>query len=154
MTLDLFAGTDAPTPDGALAAAPEIERFDWYQAFAEHRRSVPPGWRWYKIETLNYQAPRAQQTVKVDGGVAPLKTRGKRAGCPDWKARDKSLDRSIAFTWAEIDQFQRDWEIETSKCFACYGAGQEWAGWSRDAGDKFRHCNRCNATGLAKAEGK
>jgi hypothetical protein len=147
---DLFAEAVAPASEAA-AAAPSVERFDWYQAFAEKHRSVPPGWRWFRVQTLNHQAPRDQQTVLMEGGVAPKKTRGKYAGRPDWKARDKSLDRTLALTFAELEQFQRDWETETGKCAQCYGTGRGWAGWSSAEGDRYADCRPCDATGKPRA---
>lgn len=133
-----------------MSTATNEGRFDWYQAFAEARRNVPPGWRWYKLQVIDHQAPRDQQTVLAAGGVAPAITRGKYAGRPNWRTRDKSLDRTVAFRFAEIEQFQREWAAETGKCAECQGTGSEYAGWSSANGTKYVDCRTCGATGLAR----
>jgi hypothetical protein len=38
-------------------------------------------------------------------------------------------------------------ERETGKCHICGGDGQEWRGWDRETGHRWRACKRCSGTG-------
>ena len=42
------------------------------------------------------------------------------------------------------------YEAETGQCGECGGDGQEWRGWSRDGGHRWRECRRCAGTGNAR----
>lgn len=49
----------------------------------------------------------------------------------------------------EEDEEKARFERETGKCHRCGGDGQDWAGWNRDTGTRWRPCKRCGATGTA-----
>lgn len=61
-------------------------------------------------------------------------------------------DEKYFITQLEIDQEIENYEKETGKCHDCNGTGQAWYAWSKDEGNKYRDCKKCNSTGLPKKE--
>lgn len=49
----------------------------------------------------------------------------------------------------EEDEEKARFERESGKCHVCGGDGQEWRGWNRETGHRWRPCKRCGATGAA-----
>lgn len=52
-------------------------------------------------------------------------------------------------TQEEMEQTKVIYEQETGKCYDCEGSGQEFYGWNRGTGNKYRPCRTCGATGMA-----
>ena len=61
--------------------------------------------------------------------------------------------QTVLIDKTEMDAEPRRYEAETGMCGNCGGDGQEWRGWSRDGGHRWRSCRRCNGTGNAAAGG-
>ena len=53
----------------------------------------------------------------------------------------------------EMDAEPARYETETGKCGECGGDGNEWRGWSKDGGHRWRTCRRCNGAGTAARGG-
>lgn len=79
------------------------------------------------------------------GGPCRLLTRGKNKGRKRW---DK-VTHTCVVTDAEETSERLRYESETGNCSTCGGTGQDWCGWSRDEGDKYRSCVRCSGSGKA-----
>lgn len=75
--------------------------------------------------------------------------RGSRKGKPNWPKRDRSTEATIVFSNAELDALISEWEAETGLCSTCGGDGQEWCGWSAEAGNRYRQCTACGGSGKA-----
>ncbi|MHA6731788.1 hypothetical protein [Devosia sp. A369] len=120
---------------------------DWFNLYAIQKAGMPEGWRWFSSELLNYQAPRSAQSYLLCGAVVPNITKGKHAGHPAWKGRDKTKDRSFSVSCPALEEFKAEWERAEGKCHECFGTGEAWAGWAKDAGTVYRTCKRCGGTG-------
>ncbi|HEY3494770.1 MAG TPA: hypothetical protein VGK73_08800 [Polyangiaceae bacterium] len=83
----------------------------------------------------------------MEGGVPRLLKSGKRKGQKTWRDCDETY--CVVVTQGEVAQEERDYEQTTGKCHACYGDGQEWAGWNIYEGTKYRQCKRCGGDGKA-----
>jgi len=60
------------------------------------------------------------------------------------------ITRKIIVSQQQCDEAALAYEQETGACSRCIGhPGQEIAGWSKDAGTKYRECPRCKSTGKA-----
>jgi hypothetical protein len=123
------------------------ERVDFAELTAKRKANHPDGWWMFKWEKVG------DDILLVTGAVCPPKKTGKYKGRPNYKGRDRSTEARIGLTYAEIDATRLAWEAETGKCSECQGSGQEWAGWSKDEGNRFRPCRRCGATGTAPKAG-
>lgn len=124
---------------------------DFFNLYAVRKAAMPDGWRWFSSELLNYRAPRAAQSFLLSGAVVPNIEKGKYAGQPKWKGRDKTQDRSFAVSIPALEAFKEEWELEEAKCHQCFGTGEQWAGWSKETGTKYRTCERCTGSGLPRA---
>lgn len=128
-------------------------RVDFFNLYAVQKASMPEGWRWFSSELLNYQAPRSQQSFLLCGAVVPNIEKGKHAGQPKWKGRDKNKDRSFAVSIPALEAFYEEWEAAEGRCHACFGSGQAWAGWAKNTGTIYRTCKRCAGTGVPPTAG-
>jgi hypothetical protein len=120
---------------------------DFFNLYATRKAGMPDGWRWFSSEVLNYQAAREHQSYLLRGAVVPNITKGKHAGQPAWKGRDKNQDSSFAVSVPALNAFYEEWEQSEGKCHRCFGTGEAWAGWSRDTGTKYCTCSRCDGPG-------
>lgn len=78
-----------------------------------------------------------------------IKTRGKNKG---EKKYDCKRTHIVCVTDQEMKAVERAYEVETGNCFVCSGSAQQWAGWSKANGHKYRPCAVCKATGKASDE--
>jgi hypothetical protein len=119
----------------------------------EHARELlgmPPEWNAYKYEAIGHTADQKEcKLIRVDGAVAPLKTRGKYKGHPHWDKLDKETEKTAFFTPSEHDEWLRQWEQKTGKCARCVGRGEKMVGWSAANGVSYKPCDKCGATGNA-----
>lgn len=96
----------------------------------EHARELlgmPPEWDAYQfqtISTIGATSIKKAELFIVIGAVAPVKTRGKHKGTPNWSKADPATKRTAYFTPAEHDVWTAEWERKTGKCAACYGEGK------------------------------
>jgi hypothetical protein len=109
--------------------------------------------------------------VQVDHllNIARRKTNRPTAVTASWEAlgepghhdgvRMEIADDNV--TWGNretvlVDRREEDaeparYEAETGKCGLCGGDGQEWRGWNRETGSRWRECKRCNGMGICAA---
>ena len=121
----------------------------WLMAIEAEQGPLPAGWRIFKWEAL---MDRDNNTL-LTGAVAPPKLSGKNKGYPNWSKRDKATERTFVVSTAARRAAEAHHEVTTGDCSACHGNGTAWCGWSREEGSRYRHCKRCNGTGVApKAE--
>lgn len=113
---------------------------------AREKAAMPPEWQVFRMRCLPPGADA--EIIEVTGAIAPKK----RSGYLNWKKRDKSTERTVYLTLTDHEQWVRDWECETGLCGECRGSKQEWAGWSKTDGHRYRPCGRCGATGKAKSQ--
>lgn len=120
------------------------ERPDLYNLFGASS-GMPAGWRWYALEALDGVSPGS--AVLITGAVCTATfSRGARVGQVNWAKRDKTTDRKLVATKAQLDAVRDAWEAETGKCSDCGGSGQQAWGWGSE-GAMYRHCRRCGTTG-------
>ena len=109
---------------------------------ARKKLGAEAGWRAFEFEAVR------KGKIRVTGSVPiGVYTTGKMKGHPIWGKRKDA--QKVVITGAEVDAAQANYERETGLCWKCEGSGQEWVGWSRDAGDKHQPCRCCSATGKA-----
>lgn len=113
---------------------------DWYNLIAADR-GKPEGWRWYSLQAVN-------DSTIVEGGIPrSLVTRGPRKGLPNWTKPD-AVSKMIVSP-ADVLARKLRFEAETGNCHQCGGVGQEFKGWSKEAGRLTRECRRCRGNGKA-----
>lgn len=99
-------------------------------------------WQAFKWELIG-----AAGDCLVEGGTPRLLTRGKRKGLPTWS--DSTDINKCVVTEAEKAAVLVEYETETGNCSSCWGAGQEWRGWSAAEGTKRATCRKCSGSGKA-----
>lgn len=123
---------------------------DWWLLIAK-ARGMPEGWAWFKLEVKGHPAPREQCVSLVTGAVCKETFKsGPRKGEKNWGKRDRSTERELAVTFAELDAFMAKWEAETGLCSACGGGGETMTGWSAESGSAYARCRPCAGSGKAK----
>jgi hypothetical protein len=119
--------------------------------FTEHARelvAMPPEWDAYEWEAIGRErASDEAKLIRVTGAVAPLKTRGKYKGYPNWEKLDRGTVKTAYFTPAEHEAWMLEWERKTGKCSDCMGRGERSVGWSAAEGTRYKPCGKCGATG-------
>lgn len=118
----------------------------------EHAKDLlgmPADWDAYEFEAIGRTADQPAKLYRVTGAVAPIKSRGKYKGQPNWDRLDKSTLKTAYFTPAEHDDWASQWSKRTGKCLECMGRGERFAGWSKKAGTHYKPCDKCGATGIA-----
>ena len=109
---------------------------------------MPPEWGAYELEAIGSTADNNKAKLfRVTGAVAPLKTRGKYKGLPNWEKRDMTTVKTAYFTPEEHDRWVLEWEKKTGKCSDCTGSGKQFAEWSVTEGMRYKPCNKCGGTG-------
>lgn len=100
-------------------------------------------WRWECF-------PKMAETIYIEfeGGEIQAKFKsGPRKGRPNYRTAINR--RTFAVTIDKGAEWERDYVAETGNCLTCTGTGQEWRGWNRETGNKYRPCGKCQATGKA-----
>jgi hypothetical protein len=119
---------------------------DWFNIYAVEKLDMPTGWRWFRFSTSPDDAPKGM--VKLTGCVPSYKKNGK----PDWK--HPIVPAATRFVpLSDIHAHKVAVGQREGKCWSCWGCGQQWAGWSRDDGVRYRHCQECDGTGLPTEQG-
>jgi hypothetical protein len=137
--------TDSLFADDAAGAKQKRESFNWYERIARRKLSLSDDWEACRWECIGH--PHTKD-VLVEMGIPRLLKTGKYKGQRTWK--DTKDFRKCVVTESELADAEAGYERE-GKCFACYGSGEEWAGWSAAEGTKYRPCKRCGATGKPRA---
>lgn len=117
-----------------------------YDVHARELAGVGPEYHmasWEHKEATRKKPERLVVTLMT----APLLEDGEIA----WAYADKAGKRIVDFALAEHDSWLLTWEQRTGKCHRCAHdhPGQEWLGWSKAEGDKYRTCPRCKGTNQA-----
>ena len=78
-------------------------------------------------------------------GAVPIGTitRGPNKGRPKMPKERQTVFVSDA----QVRETEQLFEQNTGKCHKCEGDGNEWCGWSRESGNRYRRCSRCDGTG-------
>lgn len=123
-----------------------------FEVQAKEQNHLPDDWHWFRLECFPHGGPRCLY-VEVEGAVAPLLTRGKNAGHPNWKKMDKTTRRTIVIPVDEHEGWLLEWERRTGKCPQCLGRGKETASVHYLTGATYQACGKCGGSGssLAKA---
>ena len=72
---------------------------------------------------------------------------GPRKGRPRFSKPLPGTRQQVPVTNAELNAHAARYEREECKCWSCKGSGEEFAGWSKDAGTRKRTCQSCGGTG-------
>ena len=104
------------------------------------------GWRWYSLRA-HHGSPSG---FVMKGGVAPLKTRGKNKGRPNWDKIDKATERELFVSNESHAAFCAAWSVETGLCVECTGGGKTLHSWHYVEGTKYNDCRVCGGTGEAR----
>lgn len=86
----------------AEVRAPWFERVS---AFLRHKYRLPEGWQGFKFEAI--EPLRKSPGVLVTGAVTPPKRRGKHAGQPNWRAKDKATQKTLLLLNAEFEAWDQ-----------------------------------------------
>lgn len=112
----------------------------------------PDGWRAYRYEVrdqrLGYVPDRYFVTGCVPDGTY---TRGPRKGEPRYKRPLPGTVRTVTFTKAELDAWEKAWALRTGKCVVCGGSALELRSWNVETGPVHGPCRPCGGTGLSEA---
>lgn len=122
---------------------------DFWNLIAERKRGMPVGWGWFSIKLVDSSTGAALLKGAVCTAVFQ---RGPQKGQKNWSKRDRSTERELVITEAELAAMRLEWEAETGRCFVCGGSGQQFASWSATAGTKTEPCTRCRSTGRAPGQ--
>ena len=121
-------------------------RIDLMTEHARELLKAPPEWDVYKWEAIGGSRDTPTKLLRLDGAVAPAKTRGKYKGRPDWKAADKATERTAYFTPQEHAEWRKGWELRTGKCSECVGIGEVFQSWHFERGTTYRTCACCGGS--------
>lgn len=106
---------------------------------AEHHMA---GWHDLSVETEG-----AADVMQFEFRQAPLLTKGKNKGTPNWR---ESFDaKTVYISGEEIKQLTAEYVKRTGNCSECEGTTQVFQSWNHITGTKFRPCDKCGATGKA-----
>lgn len=110
-------------------------------------------WKWCAFESIGStdMILKGVADMIITGGVPGKYVSGPRKGQDKWSGVPK--DRVIV-TQSEVDAAIASYETETGNCHNCGGSAEEWAGWSAVAGNRYRPCRKCAATGKAAKAAK
>lgn len=137
---DLFPSTGAAEPR---------KHYDFYNLHAREKLGMPDTWQWFRLEA------KGENFTVITGAICTeVYLRGKRKGRTNWAKRDKETELPVTISRDEHKAWLLAWEKRTGECHQCSGNGQQWTGWSRDEGNKFRPCTRCDSTGAAPKAGE
>ena len=123
-----------------VAVVEPVRPPDWLNIASRKKLGVGESWRWCKWEAVG-------EDLIVEGGIPRELKSGNRKGMPTW--RDSKLTKLLV-SKADIDQAKNAYEAESGNCFECAGSSLEWAGWSADAGNRYRPCGRCTVSANTK----
>jgi hypothetical protein len=122
---------------------------DVYELHLRELHSLPDNFRFYRWEAGPHAA-RESLYLQMWGVCCPLKTRGKNQGRPNWRASDKSTERTFVLSTAEQEKVIADYVERTGFCDECFGAKERAYEWNFVTGEtKARVCSKCNGTGKA-----
>ena len=107
---------------------------------------LPDEWQAFRWEVKPYG-------IELEGAVPNgVYQKGKYKGAVNWKLVPKEQRMVFTITDAMHDTWLAGWEARTGRCYVCKGTAKEWHGWSREDGNRYRPCTRCNATGTAQPQ--
>lgn len=123
--------------------------FDLYELHARDKAGMPPEWKAFRWQALPLESKTALYFL-VTGMIAPLRSKGKNKGRPNWRMGDRSTQRAVVLPIMEHEEWVRAWEILTGKCAKCGGEGQTMASCNFVTAEKtYRPCSGCAGTGKA-----
>lgn len=134
-------GHTAATRTGGVDGDFRGRGFDAMTAAARKKLGVGSAWEWYAWDALDGPG----EEVLITGGVPSNPTAKKPSD--RWKGVEP---QRCVITRADMEAARAVYERETGLCASC-NDGEQWSGWSRDHGHRYRPCTRCNATGKAPA---
>jgi hypothetical protein len=115
-----------------------IERFRLHKDWQSHG--------WEKLGVTN--GGRDFTHIAVHGAVYDVKIkRGPRKGQPNYRKPSPGTEASVMLLRQELDDWLRQWELETGHCHNCAGTGYAWSGWTAGIGTRYRPCRACDASG-------
>ena len=81
---------------------------------------------------------------------APLVTKGKNAGRPNWR---KATNRQVRILpHALLESAAEEWSQRTGLCTSCVGDGRSLHRWHHTEGTFWTPCRKCNGTGSRDGE--
>lgn len=107
--------------------------------------AAPDGFEFYFFEKLPEQGPA--QVIKMVGGVAPIKIKGRNKDERNWKKMDPATKREVYLPVEEHKAWIAEWETKTGLCANCQGEGVVTAGWNVETGIRQKPCPQCGGTG-------
>jgi hypothetical protein len=116
-----------------------------YDIFARKLYNLPENWQAVSFKALG----DPNKTTEIKGWVCDKYKRGPKKGKTNYHNK-LSEPKTVYISCQQYDQCVIDYEKETGKCIECFGhPGQQWIGWSKDSGNKFRECPECKGSGCA-----
>lgn len=129
-----------------------MDREPTLEQHAREMLGLPPDWRVFRWQVVGKPGPDAYGVTLTGAVVRDTYQRGPRKGTPHWGKRLRDTECAVTIPTALHKTWLAQWERDTGKCHVCKGTGQEWVGWSKEKGDKYRTCSRCDGAGTPKQE--
>lgn len=122
----------------------ERRQVDFNMLALRGKYPIPEGWAIYSWERKNFGKPT--EYIEFKGAICTeIFKRGPRKGRKNWAKRTHEM--SLPMTHAELEAACEQWSKATGLCYHCVGNGTAWAGWNAAAGNIYKPCKRCDATG-------
>jgi hypothetical protein len=121
-------------------------RTNLFQEHARELAKMPDEWIVYSFKAI----PNSDGTLEFKGAIAPIYSRGKSKGLPNWKMSDKNSERTVYIKESEHDLWLAKWEKETGQCHECVGTGDVFQSWELGKGVIYKKCSVCVGTGAAR----
>lgn len=125
-----------------------MARMDLLSEHAREKSGYGETWHAYSFECLPHNGSGLFKYFAIRGAKTPLVTKGKRAGRPNWRQKDRSTDELIIITPEEHEHWLSRWRQATGKCSECVGEGRTVASFG-GSGTTYRTCRICGGSGLA-----
>lgn len=117
------------------------------EQYLRQKHDLAVDFHFYKWETLPHTGRDEWFYLELSGGVCPDYLRGPKKGKPNYSKATHRYTYQVSKQ--QCEQIMADYERVTGNCNSCEGEKQEWDGWSKDEGHKYRQCVRCGGTGKA-----
>lgn len=119
----------------------KIKMINFIERAARKKLSESESWK-----MIGWELVGDTGDVIVKGGIPRKLKSGPRKGQDTW--RDTEIKKACVTEKEDVIE-RLLYESETGNCSKCQGTKQMYAGWSAEEGNRYKPCNRCNATGIA-----
>lgn len=116
------------------------------QRLAERKVGIPD-WKAYRWRRMDEGAGPVFDSLVIGCVPNGAYSRGPRKGLPRFTPGVKGTRREVVVSASELIEQARIYVRDTGNCWDCKGSGQEYYGWSKATGARYRQCERCGGSG-------